>query len=402
MPVLDDLDVIDPATYVMGVPHDRFRRLRREAPVYRHPEPDGPGFWAVTRHADVSTVLRDPETFSSWEQATQIPDPPEESLAMLRQMMLNMDPPEHTAMRRLVNKAFTPRHVAELQERMAQLAVEIVDGVAGRGECDFVDDVAGEMPLLVICEILGVPLSDRKQLFEWTSHMHSADTEDTDEARAAGTNAMGEMFAYAAALAETKRAGHDDDLVTTLLRSEVDGHRLSDLEFNLFFLLLVNAGGDTTRNLIAAGMLALIEHPDERAKLMADRSMLTTAIEEMLRFVTPVNHFRRTVMKDTELSGQPLIKGDKVAVFYASANRDEDVFVEPDRFDIARSPNDHLSFGSGPHFCLGASLARLEIRLMFEQILERLPDLELAGPVSRVRSNFINGIKEMPVRFQSS
>jgi cytochrome P450 len=392
------IDLLDLASYADGPPHAQFRQLRREDPVHWHPEPDGPGFWAVTRHADVMTVSRDTATFSSAAGGTTIPDLPPDFLAMVRLMMLNMDPPQHTAIRGIVNRGFTPRRIADLKARVVTLAREIVDVVAPRGACDFVADVAGELPSYMIAELVGIPLDDGRLLYRLTERMHTATP--TPEGQMDVVAAIGEMMAYSAALRTAKRERPGDDLASVILAAEVDGARLSDTEFDLFFMLLINAGGDTTRNLVAGGMLALLDHPAERARLTADRSLFPTAIEEMLRWCSPVVHFRRTATHDTALGGRSIRAGDKVVVFYTAANRDEDAFVEPDRFDVGRTPNDHVAFGGGgAHFCLGAHLARLETRALFDEVLTRLPDLALDGPVVWLPSNFINGPKSMPVRF---
>ncbi|MEW6270237.1 MAG: cytochrome P450 [Thermodesulfobacteriota bacterium] len=393
------MDLLDPAHYEReGPPYALFAKLRAEAPVYRHPETSGPGFWALTRYEDAVRVSRDAETFSSYEGGTMVPDPKPEELFILRQMMLNMDPPQHTKLRALINKGFTPRMVAQLRERIGELAGAIVDRVASRGECDFVTDVAGELPSYVIAELMGIPLEDGRQLYRLTERMHTA--APTPEGMADGQAAIFEMMSYSSRIRDEKRARPGQDIASTLLAAEVDGEKLTDLEFDMFFMLLINAGGDTTRNLVAGGMLELIRHPDERRRLAADPALLPSAIEEMLRYCTPVVHFRRTATRDTEIRGRRIAAGDKVVVFYASANRDETAFAEPDRFDVARSPNEHVAFGGGGvHYCLGANLARVEIRAMFEEVLARLPELELAGPVERLRSSFINGPRRMPVRF---
>jgi cytochrome P450 len=322
---------------------------------------------------------------------------PEDSY-QLSLMMLTMDPPRHTALRALVSRGFTPRRVARLNQHIGEMARQIVDDVAGRGECDFVNDIAGALPSYVIAELLGIPLEDGRRLYELTEIMNTGLIGDPRT-----TQAQMQMFSYAGALTERKRAEPGDDIATALLQAEVDGQRLTDLEFNLFFLLLINAGGDTTRNLVAAGTLALLEHPAEHARLVADPALLPTAIEEMLRYTSPVTVFTRTATIDTELRGVAVRPGDRVALFYPSANRDEAVFVDPDRFDVSRDPNPHLAFGGGgTHFCLGASLARLEAAAIFPEILARLKNLEPAGPVERVRSTLMNGIRSMPVQFTAA
>lgn len=397
---LEDVDLFDPDAYVSGVPYDMFAVLRRHAPVYRHAEPDGPGFWAVTRYPDVVRVSRDSSTFSSSVGTALLSGPPEEELATMQLMMLNMDPPRHTRLRALVNKGFTPRMIGRLREQVRDLCGTIVDRVAPRGECDFVTEVAAELPLQVIAEMVGIPVEDRHLIFEWSNKMIGFDDPEFQNTPEEAKLVAMQMYMYANELALQRKDSPREDLVSVLMRAEVEGERLTEMEFDLFFLLLAVAGNETTRNLISGGLLALIEHPDQRRRLLADPTLLDTAVEEMLRWVTPVMQFRRTAVRDTEIGGQPIAEGDKVVIYYPSANRDEAVFDEPERFDVGRSPNEHLTFGGGGHhFCLGANLARLEIRLMFEELLRRLPDIELDGPVRRLRSNFINGIKQMPVRF---
>ena len=278
------------------------------------------------------------------------------------------------------------------------MARQIVDDVVELGECDFVEDIAGALPSYVIAELLGIPLDDGRRLYELTEVMNTGVVGDPQ-----AKEAQMQMFLYGTELAARKRAVPADDIATSLLQAEVDGERLTDLEFNMFFLLLINAGGDTTRNLVAAGILALMEHPAERARLTADPSLLPTAIEEMLRYTSPVTVFTRTASKDTELRGIPVRKGDRVGMFYPSANRDEAHFADPDEFDVGRSPNHHLAFGGGgTHFCLGANLARVEAAAIVPEVLSRMTDLELAGPVERVRSTLMNGIRSMPVRFTAA
>lgn len=397
---LEDVDLYDPDVYVHGVPHDMFALLRREAPVYRHPEPGGKHFWAVTRYQDVVAVSRDHATFSSARGSALIHDLPPEALEQQRLMMLNMDPPRHSKLRGLVNKGFTPRMIAVLEDRVRGLCSAIVDEVAERGECDFVTQVAAELPLQVIAEMLGIPLEDRHLVFDWSNKLVGGDDPEFRHSAAEGEDAAMQMYLYANELATRRRAEPRDDLVSVLMQAEVEGERLTEMEFDLFFMLLAVAGNETTRNLISGGMLALMEHPDQRSRLLEERSLLLTAVEEMLRWVAPVMQFRRTANRDGAIAGQPIAEGDKVVIYYSSANRDETVFDLADRFDVGRSPNEHIGFGGGgPHFCLGQNLARLEIRLMFEELLRRLPDMELAGPVRRLRSNFLSGIKAMPVQF---
>jgi cytochrome P450 len=390
------IDLLSPASFADGQPHEQFRWLRDHAPVYRHPEPDGPGFWAVTRYDDVREVGRDPDNFSS-VPGIMIPD-----LVGLdfgeHQMMIMSDPPRHTRLRRVVNTQFTPRAAERLRVRIDELARQIIDAVIERGECDAVTDIAGEMPSYVIAELLGIPLDDGRRLYDLTETIHAA-PESVPEG--AGLGAVIEMFNYARQVAEDKRAHPADDLATRILQAEVDGERLDDVDFNLFFLLLIDAGGDTTRNLVGGGLLALFDHPDERRRLQDDLDvMLPSAVDEMLRWVSPVIYMRRTATRRCEVAGTPIEEGDKVVMYYGSANRDERAFVDPDRFDVGRTPNEHIAFGGGgPHFCLGSHIARVEIQAMLRELLTRMPDVAPAGPAEWLASNFISGPKHLPVRF---
>jgi cholest-4-en-3-one 26-monooxygenase len=399
---LEDVDLLDPDVFREGRHHEMFALLRREDPVHWHPEPDGPGFWCITRHADLVTVNRDWEVFSSAEQGVNIPDiaPGDE---MVREMMLVMDPPRHTRYRLLVNKGFTPRMVGLLEDHLRAKARAIVDNVCERGSCDFVADIASELPLQAIAELMGVPQEDRHRLFEWSNRLVGFDDPEFQGSREDGLHAAVEVYTYANQLAARRRDDPRDDIVTRLINAEIDGDRLSEAEFDMFFLLLAVAGNETTRNATAHGMKALIEHPDQYAALVANPDLVDSAVEEILRWATPVLHFRRTARRDYELGGRTIRAGDKVVMWHISANRDETVFEDPFRFDIRRSPNDHIAFGGGgPHFCLGANLARMELRLIFRELVTRLPDLTLDGEVEFLRSNFIGGIKRMPVRFTPS
>ena len=397
------VDLTDPDTYVVGMPYNAFRELRLHAPVAWHPFKDGPGFLALTGYDEVLAVSRDSATWSSRATGVFYDVPLPEDEYQLSLMMLTMDPPRHSALRSLVSKGFTPRQVTRLNDHIADMARQIVDDVVERGECDFVDDIAGKLPSYVIAELLGIPLADGRRLYELTEIMNSGTVGDPQANEAQAKQAQMQMFGYGNELAARKRADPGDDIATSLLQAEMDGERLTDLEFNMFFLLLINAGGDTTRNLVAAGILALMEHPGERARLEADPSLLPTAIEEMLRYTSPVTAFTRTATKDTELRGIPVRKGDRVAMFYPSANRDEARFADPDIFDVCRTPNHHLAFGGGgTHFCLGANLARVEAAAIVPEVLSRMKDLELAGPVERVHSTLMNGIRSMPVRFTAA
>jgi cytochrome P450 len=372
---------------------------------------EGPGFWAVTRHEDGSYGSRTPALFSAQLGATQLRDPDPQDLPFIRTMMLNMDPPEHTRLRKIMNTGFTPRAVRGMEPIIRRYAKETIDKVAPRGECDFAEDVGADFPLLTLAEIMGVPKQDRHLLYEWTNKIigyqdeeyaeieRDPDTGKPIHPRSPRSRTMQEMRAYAGELAQHKRAHPADDLITRLLEAEVEGESISNEEFEMMFFLFTVAGNDTTHSAIPGGMLALLEHRDQYERLLAEPGLLRSAIEEMLRYAPPVIHFRRTATQDCELRGQPIARGEKVVVFYPSANRDEEIFDEPDRFDITRTRNQHVTFGVGPHFCLGNAVARLQMQVMFSEIFARIPDLELAGPVERLQSNFINGIKHMPVRF---
>jgi cholest-4-en-3-one 26-monooxygenase len=384
-------------TWGRYVPHDQFDRLRRDEPVYWHPEPDGRGFWAVTKHADVRAVSHDWRTFSSELGATFIPDQTEEALVQLRLSILNMDPPRHHWYRRLVAKAFTPRMIERLVEEIDRRAVAVIDSVIDRHEAEFVSEIAAQVPVQMICEMIGLEPELWPKMVEASNDLIGS-RNDPEFAHVDPNLASAEIYALCDAVAEDRRQRPRDDLMTALVEAEIDGQRLDNLELNLFFISLVVAGNETTRNLINHSLLALLEHPDQAQRLRDDPSLWDTAVEEMLRWGSSIHNFRRTATRDTELRGVPIAAGDKVVIYYASANRDEDVFPEPHRFDVGRTPNDHMAFGGGGvHYCLGANLARAEIRATMRQIVERLPNIRLAGPVERLTSDFVNGIKRMPV-----
>jgi cholest-4-en-3-one 26-monooxygenase len=396
---LADVDLFNPDTFVAGVPHQAFRVMRKEAPIHFQKEEGGVGYWCVTKYEDVVTVSKDPHTFSSKRGGTNIRDYPPEDLSAIQMMMVNMDPPQHNQFRKLASTGFTPRMVARLEPRIRAAAKEIVDQVAKKGSAEFVTSIAAELPLQVIADLLGVPQEDRHKLFDWSNRLIGFDDPEFQTSFEDGKAAAAELWMYASSLAEQRRDHKGEDLVSVLINAEIEGERLTEMEFDSFFLLLTVAGNETTRNLISGGLLALIEHPEERARLIREPALIPSAVEEMLRWVTPVMYFRRTATKDTVLRGQKIREGDKVVMYYSSANRDEDVFAASETFDVSRTPNDHLAFGTGQHFCLGANLARLEIRLIFEELTRRLPDIALAGPVRRLRSNFINGFKQIPIQF---
>jgi cholest-4-en-3-one 26-monooxygenase len=405
--VAPEINLVDPDTYQRGgAPHDQFAWLREHAPVYWHAyggDPAWPGFWAVTRHADIGHISRHPEIFSSSRRLVQLSEPLESQIEMQRLMMLNMDPPQHTRQRSFVNRGFTPRMIGRLTKHITEICDTLIDEVVPRGEADFVTDIAAPLPLQVICELVGAPIEDRDWIFNVSNKLVGFDDPEFRHAPEEGLQAAGELYAYADGLAARRREQPADDIVTRLLQPDDAGEVLTPSEFNLFFLLLTVAGNETTRNAASGGMLALFEHPAQWRRLLADRDLIPTAAEEIVRWVSPVNLFRRTAICDTELGGQAIAEGDKVVVFYASANRDESVFDDPQEFDVARDPNPHIGFGGGgPHFCLGRHLAALELRVLLGALAERMPDIEVDGEVSRLRSNFLNGIKHMPVRFTPS
>ncbi|MFI9201477.1 cytochrome P450 [Streptomyces sp. NPDC053048] len=426
----DLVTVFDPATYARGVPHSLFRALRDHSPVCRVPEPavgpwpEGPGYWAVFRHADVKHVLRTPELFSSHLGATQLRDPDSEGdLRFVRTTMLNQDPPAHSRLRRIVAATLTPRAVRELEAVIEARARALVDAVADRGETDFAE-LAGDLPVWTLAHVLGVPQEDRRLLYDWANRVigyqdsdyalsHTADPASlTPTGRAAlarrpvprnrpdgppvnprSREALADMFHYAHALAEAPLPG------SVMARMREGG--LTRDEFEMMFFLFAVAGSETLRNGIPGGLLTLLDHPDQYELLRTRPELTAAAVEEMLRYWSPVVHFRRTATRDTELGGQRVRRGEKVVVYHPSANRDERVFADPDRFDITRTPNDHVSFGFGPHFCLGAHLARAQMRAMLRTTLDRLPGLERAGEPVRLTSNFQNGLKHLPVRWRT-
>ncbi len=396
---MEILDVSNPDTFERGFPHDFFRQLRREAPVSWH-EGDvhgGPGYWIVSRYHDVRFVSKNPRLFASG-MGNLIEQRPQAELDTLRSMIA-MDPPAHPRYRKLVSSGFTPNTTARLEKQTRDRVRTILDQVADKGECDFVTDVAAELPLQVIADLLGVPQEDRHKLFDWSNKLIGSEDPEYGNDMAVTMAAGIEMMQYAYQLGQHKIAEPSDDLVTLLMTSDFGGEKIEMLEYGSFFLLLAIAGNETTRNLIAHGLLLLLEHSDQMARLRADPSLLPGAIEEMLRVRAPVMYFRRTATEDTEIGGVSIREGDKVTLWYPSANRDEEVFPDADRFDITRHPNEHLAFGHGQHFCLGAHLARMEIRVMFEELLQRLPDIKLAGEIRTLRSHFIDGIKSIPVKF---
>jgi cholest-4-en-3-one 26-monooxygenase len=398
-----EINLVDPDGYERhGAPHEALRWLRAHAPVFWHAEGGAagwPGFWAVTGHEDVGLVSRHPEIFSSSRRLALFDENPQDQIERQRLMMLNMDPPRHTRQRGFVNRGFTPRLIGRLEKQIRAICDALIDDVAQRDGADFVRDLAAPFPLQVICELIGAPPADRIRLSGLANRLTGDDDPGHRPEPGAEGEAAAEIYAYAGELAARRREQPADDVVTRLLQPDDAGEVLSTDEFDLFILLLTVAGNGTTRNAAAGGMLAFFEHPGEWQRLRADPGLIPTMAEEVVRWVSPVNLFRRTAVQDTELGGQRIAEGDKVVVFYSSANRDEDVFAAPFTFDIGREPNPHVGFGGGgPHFCLGRHLAALELRVLFEALVERMPGIALDGDVRRLRSSFLNGIKAMPVR----
>jgi cytochrome P450 len=396
------IDLLSPESFAAGHPFAQYRWLRENAPVFWHEEKDGgKGFWAVTRYLDVWNVDRDFQSYSS-EPTIMISDPAAEAAQGFGgyKMMLMMDPPQHTAYRKLIRNEFTAPASADRTPRMNMLARQIVDAVIDAGECDFVSQVAGEMPSFVIAELLGIPLDDGRELYKLTEAIHAA---PESQEPGAGGMAVLKMFEYGRKVIDEKRTRPKDDLATKLLMAEVDGKKLNDIEFLLFFLLLVDAGGDTTRNLLSAGLIALLENPTQLAWLKTDLAgRLPTAREELLRYTTPVIYMRRTAKRDAVLAGECIGEGDKVVMYFGSANRDPDKFARPDILDLSRTPNEHIAFGTGPHGCLGQHIARIEIDAILAEVLTRMEGLEIAAPPKWLPSNFISGPTHLPVRFREA
>ncbi len=391
-------DLYDPDGYVAGPPHEVFTRLRREQPVAWQDMPDGTGYWMVLRHADLTRVAREPLLFSAATGGVVLEDLPPESLAMMQDMLLAMDPPRHLAYRRNVSPEFTPKVMARLEGSIRDICRSIMAGVGDR-PVDFVHDVCAKLPSQVVGELMGIPRDDWPRIHRWSEMNTGGQDPDVAAAYAADAamSATVEMAMYAIELAGRRRVEPAEDLTTLMLAVEVDGEAMTDVQFGSFFVQLVTAGNDTTRTMLSSGLLALLQHPDQLAELRADPSLIPGAVEEILRWANPLHYFRRTATADTELRGVTIRAGDKVAMMYTSANRDEAVFLRPHEFDVHRDPNPHLSFGTGEHFCLGIHLARLEGRVFFEELLAHFPTIELVGEPKRQRSNLNNALKELPV-----
>jgi cytochrome P450 len=408
---LDGIDLADPDNFVDGVPFDWFRRLRQEAPVAWHPEPEpNAGFWVVTRYDDLGAIHIDWATYSSEIGAVSLEELDPEQLE-IRRSMLETDPPRHTKLRSICAKRFSARGVGQYRDWIRDVARDVLDAALVDDEpFDFVGSISRELPIRFLCSIFTVPQADAPQLISWGDKMIAnqdhelsaavVDKVDTEEYRLFPFRSpvARDVFAYADAQADQRREEPSDDVIQALVTAQREGV-LNEREFHNYFSLLMIAGNETTRHTISAGMLALMANPDQLHLLQEEPERIPVAVEEILRWATPVLHFRRTATRDVELRGQTIHAGDKVVTWYISANRDEEVFDDPDGFDVTRKPNDHVTFGpGGPHFCLGAHLARLEATILFEELLPRMRSIELAGRAERIRSNFVNGIKRMPVR----
>jgi cytochrome P450 len=404
-----DKALSDPGFFVDHDPHPLWRQLREEDPVH-WTEDLLKGFWSVTRYDDIIAVVSAPALFTS-SQLISVPTNPElEQITPEMQgsgeMMLMTDPPLHGAMRRAFNRLLLPRAVGQFEVPGPQLVREILDAALAHGECDFVIDVAARMPMAFICEIMGIPRSDWPDMFKWGNMItgnedpeYQVESGSPVDTRQQGSVNIGK---YCVKAALERRGGDGEDLLSVLGNARLNGRLLTERELAHNGTLYVGAGLETTRNAISAGLLALIEHPAELELLLENEALMPTAVEEILRWSSPVTHFARVAMKDTELGGKQIHQGDRVVLWFPSANRDEEVFANPYTFDIRRTPNEHLAFSKGEHFCAGAHLARLELRLMLQALLKRTKQIELNGKVERLRSNFLAGIKHMPVRFTES
>jgi cytochrome P450 len=412
---LNGIDLRDPDQYVEAIPFAWFDHLRREHPVVWHPEPEpNQGFWAVTRYDDLTTVHMDWETFSSETGAVGLEELDPEQLGV-RRSMLETDPPRHTELRKICSKRFSARGIGQFEDWIREVAGDVLDRALATDEpFDFVTEVSRELPIRFLCSIFTVPQGDAPQLIQWGDQMIAnqdpdlsaavVDREDTEAYRLLpfrSPTAL-KVFEYADRQRDLRHVEPADDVIEALVLARDEGI-LNAREYHNYFALLMIAGNETTRHTISAGMLALLEHRDQLQLLQDEPDRIPVAVEEILRWATPVMHFRRTATYDTELHGQTIKAGDKVVTWYISANRDEEVFPDPYRFDVTRSPNDHVTFGpGGPHFCLGAHLARLETKILFQELLPRLSGIELAGEPERIRSNFVNGLKSLPVRVSRS
>ena len=399
IPDIYDGDIYDPDLYVDGPIHEIFEELRRSDPVHWQDMPGEPGYWAVLKHADVAHVARHPGLFSAEREGVILENPPPAQLERSRNMLLMMDPPRHTAYRKPLADSFKAKVIAGLEDRVRAICRDVMAEAADKKDVEFCHEVAGMLPSQVVGELVGIPKEDWPQIRIWAEQATSSQDPDLAGAESYTEEGMVDMAMYAIAFAQKRRSEPPrEDLASLILAGNFGDGPMSEIEFGSFFVQLVVAGNDTTKTMLSSGLLAFMQHPDQLADLRADRSLLPGAVEEVLRWANPLHYFRRTATADTEIRGVPIREGDKVAMWYTSANRDEDVFADPHRFDVQRRPNPHLSFGIAQHFCLGVHLARLEGRVFFEELLAAFPLIELTGEPRRIRSNLNNGLKDLPIR----
>jgi cytochrome P450 len=399
------IDIYDPDVYLDGPPHEAFAELRRTQPVYWQDMPREPGYWAVLKHADVVRVAKEPTLFSASEAGVVLENLTLEALEGMRMMLLAMDPPKHVDFRRPLAPSFKATVMAQLEGRIREICREIMAEAAERRDVEFVHDVTARLPTQVIGELMGLPRDDWDAIHTMAERNTRSSDPDIMATAAAGEvdGAVVDMAMYGIQFAAERRAQEPrEDLTSLILATDFGGKPMNDIEFGSFFVQLVTAGNDTTMGMLANGLLALLEHPDQLADVRADPRLIPRAVEEILRYENPLHYFRRTATADTELHDQPIAAGDKVAMIYTSANRDEDVFTDPQRFDIRRDPNPHLSFGIAEHFCLGVHLARLEGVVFFQELLATFPSIEVTGEPRRTRSNLNNGLKRLPVRLSTA
>jgi cytochrome P450 len=396
------IDIYSPDIYIDAPPHAVFEELRRTSPVYFQEMDGEPGYWAVLKHADVVHVAKHPVLFSATEGGVVLENLTPERLMMMQNMLLAMDPPRHLDYRRPLAPSFKLRVITQLEGRIREICRQIFAEAAEKRDVEFVHDVTSSLPSQVIGELMGLPREDWAKIHrmaEMNTSGQDPDINPEGDNYASGGDGSMQMAMYAMAFAAQRRTEEPrEDLTTLILGSQFGGKYMTDIDFGSFFVQLVTAGNDTTKTMLSSGLVALLQHPEQLAELRADPSKIAGAVEEVLRWYNPLHYFRRTATDDTVLRGVEIKAGDKVAMYYTSANRDEDVFEDPHRFDIRRDPNPHLSFGIAEHFCLGVHLARLEGRVFFEELLSTFSDIELTGEVTRVRSNLNNALKSVPVR----
>lgn len=403
------INVIDPEIFQGGAPHEAFAELRKQGPLVWHEDGElqDSGFWLVTQHKELDYISKHPDLFSSYERTCFLMENQDMgNLDLLRLMIINMDPPDHIKYRRIIRKMFTPKAINAHEDSLRKYTKDMLDRVAPKGECEFVNDIAAELPLIAICELMGIPIEDRNDFFEWTNTMIGGDDPELSLSPEDGQNASAMVYLYGSKLYERYSKHPENNLVTSLINGDVDGEALTPDEFNSFFLILVVAGNETTRTATSHGMRLLLDHPEQLQMLVDQPELIPDFIEETLRYNTAVNYFMRTATQDIEIGGKTVKKGQRVMLMYHSANHDEQIFKDPHIFDITRPQreevkNNQRAFGIGEHFCLGTHLARLEMRLVFEEVIKRIKNPKLNGEIRYLRSNFINGIKELPLKFDA-